>query len=256
MAAMNSEHPEDAVLWLPSRIPVYARRRVCREGLPKIEERLRDVQLTDSLETIRHILRVKTRMVSFKNKNYRGQKEGTCSRTIIDRIHDKALSVAEKYRAARVSKAKLAANSDWERIYLPLANGDIRGFQDPNKLKAREGRRGTREDDQLEAIALAKDVEQSAHNREMRGDAPADFDLATEERTRRDGTGETRRTLSWIWTVEGVKNSAAGEPSDDILRAEWCKSRARANCATEEVLLLKEEMRRTLAFLNWRAGWW
>lgn len=56
--------------------------------------------------------------------------------------------------------------------------------------------------------------------------------------------------------AEGLKNTTDNEPSDDILRVEWCKSRARANRATEEVLLLKEEMRRTLAFLKWRVSWW
>jgi hypothetical protein len=40
------------------------------------------------------------------------------------------------------------------------------------------------------------------------------------------------------------------------LRIEWCKSRARALRWSEEVKLLQEEMRRVLAFLEWRAGWW
>lgn len=214
------------------------------------------MQLADSLETIRHILRVKTRMVSFKNKNYRGQKEGTRSRMIIDRIHDKALAVAEKYRAARVAKSKLAVNSDWERTYLPLATADICGFQDPNKNKPHVGRQGIHKDDELEAVGIARAEEQATEEREMRGEAPADFDLTMDERTRHDSTGETRRTLSWIWTVEGINNIDTREPSDDVLQVEWCKSRARANRAKEEVLLLKEEMRRTLEFLKWRGRWW
>ena len=37
---------------------------------------------------------------------------------------------------------------------------------------------------------------------------------------------------------------------------EWAKSRARAKRWTEEVLLLKEEMRRVLCFLEWKAEWW
>lgn len=105
-------------------------------------------------------------------------------------------------------------------------------------------------------------------------------------RDRRDGTGETRRTLSWIWTgesnrVNGQGNGAEGndleendgtseEGSDadgdcddssnkadnEILRVEWSKSRARCMRATEEVALVKEEMRRALAYLEWKAGWW
>ncbi|KAF9031480.1 hypothetical protein BJ165DRAFT_1518939 [Panaeolus papilionaceus] len=44
--------------------------------------------------------------------------------------------------------------------------------------------------------------------------------------------------------------------ADTILRAEWSKSRARALRAREEVLLLKEEMRRVLLYLEWRAKKW
>lgn len=151
---------------------------------------------------------------------------------------------------------KLSSNSDWESKYLPLANSDIRGYQDPNTLQPYVGRRGTFEDDQLGAVNIARVLEAAAAAREMAGEAPADFDLAREDRTQRDGTGEMRRTLSWIWTMEGVQQVNADQNSDDILRVEWCKSRARANRATEEVLLLKEEMRRTLVFLTWRAKWW
>ncbi|KAF9034897.1 hypothetical protein BJ165DRAFT_1356057 [Panaeolus papilionaceus] len=37
---------------------------------------------------------------------------------------------------------------------------------------------------------------------------------------------------------------------------EWAKSRARSLRATEEVMLLKEEMRRVLAYLKWKSHWW
>lgn len=41
-----------------------------------------------------------------------------------------------------------------------------------------------------------------------------------------------------------------------VLRAEWIKSRARAKRWSEEVHLLREEMRRVLAFLRWKSLWW
>ena len=40
------------------------------------------------------------------------------------------------------------------------------------------------------------------------------------------------------------------------LKTEYAKSRARVNRWKEEVLLVKEEMRRTVAFLLWKAKWW
>ena len=66
---------------------------------------------------------------------------------------------------------------------------------------------------------------------------------------------QTRRALSWIWTTES-RTPNPDDESDDILRAEWVKSRARAARCREEVLLLKEEMRRVIAFLDWKAAWW
>lgn len=40
------------------------------------------------------------------------------------------------------------------------------------------------------------------------------------------------------------------------MRIEWCEARARANRFSEEIELVEEEMRRTLAFLEWQAQWW
>lgn len=261
--ASNKEDIEYAEVWLPSKVDSTARRRVCRKGLPRIEERLRSVQLEDSLENIRHILKVKTRMIQFKNKNIRGQKDGTRSRTFIDRVHQKARAAAEKYRAARIAKLVLTGPGDWELTYKVLNDGDIRGYQDPNRLRPRRPRQGIYEDDQLE-----ESVTPAPTN--LNTNAAADVshvELFNDERTRRDGTGETRRTLSWIWvaqvanatTNDGIPDEDDVEDitrSDDILQAEWAKSHARAARWTEEVMLLKEEMRRTIAFLNWRADWW
>lgn len=40
------------------------------------------------------------------------------------------------------------------------------------------------------------------------------------------------------------------------LRIEWCRVRARAMRWSEEVPMLREEMRRVLEYLSWHAGWW
>ena len=37
---------------------------------------------------------------------------------------------------------------------------------------------------------------------------------------------------------------------------EWARSKARAYRWREEVLLVTEEMRRTIYFLEWKANWW
>ena len=40
------------------------------------------------------------------------------------------------------------------------------------------------------------------------------------------------------------------------MRVEWAKSKARADRWREEVLLVTEEMCRTICFLEWKASWW
>ncbi|KAG2104983.1 hypothetical protein BD769DRAFT_1612896 [Suillus cothurnatus] len=72
------------------------------------------------------------------------------------------------------------------------------------------------------------------------------------------GQSEGNRTLSWIWKARGVTTGdREGETVlTDVLRVEWCKSRARAHRWTEEVELLREEMRRVCAFFDWHAAWW
>ncbi|KAF7331140.1 CxC2 domain-containing protein [Mycena sanguinolenta] len=67
--------------------------------------------------------------------------------------------------------------------------------------------------------------------------------------------GEGRRTLSWIWYA-----AKAGEPTElelvEALRVEWCKAYARMRRWHEDVVLVEEEMRRTIQYGYWQAGEW
>jgi len=184
-------------------------------------------------------------MIAFKNRNVRGQRQGTRSRAVIDRVHERARVAAEKYRAARAAKMNLVGPGKWEETLKVLTDGDIRGYQDANRLKPRQPRRGIAEDGVVEPVpAFDTDIEPGA----------MDNLLFAEARTRRDGTGQTRRILSWIWLVAG--GDTGEHESDEILRVEWAKSRARAQRATEEVYKLKEEMRRVLETLKWEESDW
>lgn len=97
--------------------------------------------------------------------------------------------------------------------------------------------------------------EESEEEEEPEPDLNAATERApTAKKKRKKGTGETRKELSWIWLTTPLSLDANEE--DDILRAEWARSRARVRRATEEVTLLREEMRRVLEFLKWKAKWW
>jgi hypothetical protein len=130
-----SEHAEDTPLWLPSTIDQNCRQQICVQGLPLIEEQLRTAQCHDALDLIRHTLKVKSRMVEFKNRNVHGQREGLQSRTVINRVHDRARSAADKYIAARKAKLALSGPGDWEKELRVLEDADIRAYQDPNRLR-------------------------------------------------------------------------------------------------------------------------
>jgi len=236
-------HPEDVDLWLPSKLSKEVRHIVCIQDLPTIEEKLRTAQCHEALDSIRNILKIKSRLVKFKHNNVRGQREGTRSRAIIDRVHERARAAAAKYRTARATKLLLSGSGEWEQELQVLEDADIRAYQDPNKLVKKKGRPGTVEDGQISSNVPARHVEEAAE----------EFNLFPDERTRRDGTGETRRTLSWIWLTGTAHGNQDG---DEVLQIEWCKSRARAARAKEEVRLVKEEMRRVVEFLKWKSEWW
>jgi hypothetical protein len=237
---ISAEQPEDVDLELPSQVPKESRQHVSVQSLPAIEEKLRTAQCHDALDSLRHTLKIKSRLIKFKHKNIRGQREGLRSRAIIERVHERARATAAKYRAARAAKLKLSGPGEWENELRVLADADIRSYQDPNKLCRKRGRPGTLEDEHASTHVEEEEMETE------------DFSLLPEKHDRRDGTGETRRTFSWIW-LTAVN---PGSDGDEILQIEWAKSRARANRAKEEVLLLKEEMRRVIEFLKWKSQWW
>ncbi|KAG6913835.1 hypothetical protein DXG01_004024 [Tephrocybe rancida] len=217
---LKSDHPEDSPLLLPSSIPANKQQFVCIPSLAAAEEKLRTAQCHNALNNLQHILNMKSHMVQFKNANIRGQQDGTWSRAIITRIHDR----------------------DELKVLLPQ---DVRSYTNPERLRKGPGRRGTLEDD---AVPLSSSTNLSPNPEDTDG-----IQLLPELRTQRDGTGETRRMLSWIWLVGG---QGSNSENNDLLCSEWAKSRARAARAKEEVVLLKEEMQRATVTLEWRADWW
>ncbi|KAF7327202.1 CxC2 domain-containing protein [Mycena kentingensis (nom. inval.)] len=65
----------------------------------------------------------------------------------------------------------------------------------------------------------------------------------------------SRRVMSWIWTAPGAFD-ADEAALHEAMRVEWTRALARKNRWSEEVLLLEEEMRRVLRYLDWYSSWW
>ncbi|KAG1902395.1 uncharacterized protein F5891DRAFT_1127683 [Suillus fuscotomentosus] len=76
------------------------------------------------------------------------------------------------------------------------------------------------------------------------------------EQDMQNGLGEGFHVTLWIWTTRGVLGDNSDALLNDAVRVEWAKARARSLRWSEEVLLLKEEMRQVRQYLDWRAQWW
>lgn len=271
---------EDIQLWLPSEIDTskdpLLRQRVCISGLPEMEDRLRTARCSDSLHNIQHTLRVKSRMIAFKNKNIKGQRENLRSRAVIDRVTARMRTFARRYRRDREAKKNLVGPGIWEDTLQVLHDADLTSYRDQERLRPKPGRQGANEDSWepviepgLQALGGANEIGLETG---IRLDDGAGIDLRTDVRLgihehpgrkagevapRWEGTGESVKVLSWIWTLgldTPVRDGA--DEGNEMLRAEWCRSRARMLRAVEEVRLTKEEMNRTLLTLAKTAELW
>ena len=74
---------------------------------------------------------------------------------------------------------------------------------------------------------------------------------------REESESASRFVQSWIWTT--ASNASMSVEDSDLqaaLRVEWCRAQERAKRYEEEVELIAEEMRRTLATFEWIAKEW
>ncbi|RPD52385.1 hypothetical protein L226DRAFT_474292, partial [Lentinus tigrinus ALCF2SS1-7] len=75
---------------------------------------------------------------------------------------------------------------------------------------------------------------------------------------------EGRYEPSWIWLTSLSIDESTGDrmhPADseeflETMRAEWARSKARADRWDEEERLLLEEMRRVIEYFQWKSRWW
>ncbi|KAH7905083.1 hypothetical protein BJ138DRAFT_1138372 [Hygrophoropsis aurantiaca] len=198
-------------LWLPSELPMNERRQGCSEGLPRMETKLREAQCHDSLDMLRSRLHAKAHLINFRNKNTRGQIQSTRSRTLISHISQRAMLCANKYRRARLALIALCGDSFDDHTFKVL------------------------EDSHLQLDGDGEDDAQARH-------ALARAGRDTGPQTKRKGNG--KKVLSWIWT-------AGGGPDEENAGVHQCNCTRRMvqgprteSSLSEEVDLLREEMRR------------
>ncbi|KAK7045173.1 CxC2 domain-containing protein [Favolaschia claudopus] len=219
-------HAEMVKLFMPSEMAQLHPRNPpdplhgCIPGLPEMEAKLRVAQCENSLASLRARLHAKRHLISFRNANITGQVPSTRARTLIGEVGERVDSHANRYRRGRVA--------------LMALKGDT--YPHLRELKP--------EDVQLDGDAEESD---SAARKKL-----AMLGSGRGARAPRNAPGTSKRVMSWIWTAPGALDE---EMMHESVRVEWSRSLARKTRWCEEVMLLREEMRRVLRYLAWQAAW-
>ncbi|KAF8577085.1 hypothetical protein K439DRAFT_1649163 [Ramaria rubella] len=133
-----SAEPEERTLFLRSEV-------LAHDGisgsmpLREIELALREVQAYDALQEIQHYLRLTTFLWSTKKKTVRGQKENTCSHTIIKRTKTYKQASVMRYHRAWKSLQSLSPDGHWSTKLKDLLDEDIHGLTETQEGET-EGR--------------------------------------------------------------------------------------------------------------------
>ncbi|KAI0060916.1 hypothetical protein BV25DRAFT_1806418, partial [Artomyces pyxidatus] len=223
---------EKLELMFPSTLDTAHRGRVCSPTLIGVETLLRHADASETLDKIRHNLRLRTYFNKYKTAQITGQVPNTRARVFQDRVDGKLKALAAKYRVTRAAYRRLVGAGEWEKTLRVLADEDIRGLGDVvlEELEKQQAER---------LLELAKRYPERRNN--------ALF------------TGEGRQIVSWIWYAEGLGDgdpTQLGLHDDADLRMEWARGKARAARWQEELLHIRDEMRRGPAVLNRIADDW
>ncbi|KAJ7136249.1 hypothetical protein C8R46DRAFT_1234781 [Mycena filopes] len=170
------------------------------------------------------VARLPTGLIAYEDRNNTLQ---GILRLVNLKIHGSKL----RYRYARQALLKLKDHGDWEKRFQALTEDDVRALNERSLT----------------------DEEKAERERLMQaGEVPEEGGIAEVGNV---VSGETHRTLSWIWYSVSDKTTEDGK-LHDALRVEWCKAYSRSRRWREELVLLEEEMRRTIEYGEWAERRW
>ncbi|KAK7045518.1 hypothetical protein VNI00_007350 [Paramarasmius palmivorus] len=249
----SGSEPEAVPLYFPSSFTVEVRQSVFPAYAIHLENQLRYAQAFEALSTLRGLLRARTVTYQHSEQGTPSQSMFTKLNALRSQVEVKIRSISGMYRTARAGLLQLRGSGDWEKALKELKAEDVRGI---GERVARDEDLETFRKAQKRAGVDPKDVEKI-----LRGE-DVELPMIFVDPSATVASGSHRSdNLSWIWYTYGSNESVSTEGVDAkeveaSLRVEWCKARARARRAREEVLLVNEEMRRCIEFCRWKAGWW
>ncbi|PBK59521.1 hypothetical protein ARMSODRAFT_991128 [Armillaria solidipes] len=224
--ATEEIQPEDERLWFPSDLSSSVRKVSCLAGLPKKEELLREAQCWDALASIRSSLRAEAAVLDFRNRTARGQSTLTRVADIMEGWKGKRDAAVEKYRNARKALLSLRGPGDWTEKLRELKDADMSSMYG--------------------AVLDGKEVRSEAVVSRRK----------KKQKIQADSTKDMPKDVSWIWLSEGSLANCDENSSIEDVRIHWIRSRAWLRRWEEERELLREEQRRILVMLQYRADWW
>ncbi|KAJ7048755.1 hypothetical protein C8F01DRAFT_1276102 [Mycena amicta] len=229
----EAERNAEAIrLFMPSDLlDVTKRVKACAVGLPEVEESLRVGEARQALDDLRQGLRTRTMTNRFRLRNCTGQRMLTRGQGILRQVNIKIHKAKIRYRYVRNALKRLKGDGPWEKELAVLEDSDVRALNE-RALTAEEA-------EQRQAV---HDYEEIAEEGGV-----AAFGVVA--------LGEGRRTLSWIWYVAKPEDPTEAELVE-ALRVEWCKAFARMRRWREDVVLVEEEMRRTIEYGHSAAHRW
>ncbi|KAJ7021079.1 hypothetical protein C8F04DRAFT_1274148 [Mycena alexandri] len=207
------------------------RLKACVKGLDGVEARLRDGEAWEALDGLRDGLRTRTATTRFKVRNWSGQQALTRGQGILRLVNLKIHGAKLQYRYTRQALLKLKGHGEWERRLQILTEDDVRALNERSLTDEEKSQR--------ELLRAAGEVVEE-------GGIAVAGDLVS---------GETHRTLSWIWYAVQI-NGTEDEKLHEALRVEWCKAYSRSRRWREELVLVEEEMRRTIDYGMWAERRW
>ncbi|KAH8069588.1 hypothetical protein BXZ70DRAFT_1013367 [Cristinia sonorae] len=208
---------EEMDLLFPSALPVAFLVGDLAEQVTNIEFQLRRAQIEDALSNLRHWRRTMEKVTQFKNLNVRGTG---------NKANTRMRAVYSRFK----SKATLAVER-YRTACAALLELDPDG-------------------DWQERFKILQD-------QDNRGPGAEDPENDTGQRSRyQRRQGEGYHQASWIWRVGSEVVDQDSDVYSASMQVEWSKMLARAERWEEEVLLIQEEMRRTVVFFQWKATEW
>ncbi|KAJ7038833.1 hypothetical protein C8F04DRAFT_950863 [Mycena alexandri] len=232
----GGKEPESTRLFMPSDLATEKlRQKACVKGLDGVEARLREGEAGEALDDLRDGLRTRTATTKFKVRNWSSQRALTRGQGILRLINLKIHGAKLRYRYTRHALLKLKGHGPWEDRLRVLIDDDVRALNE----------RALTDEEKSERKRL-----RAAGEMVEEGGIAVVGDLVS---------GETHRTLSWIWYAvkTGTEDEKLHEGQSFLpLRVEWSKAYSRTRRWREELVLVEEEMRRTIEYGIWAERRW